>query len=106
MFGQIGSGMYAHGVAGTNPLMVRVQTGIRGPEIPEPGREAPHQDAAELVDGFLGDLQGVGCKITRVLDKPLDATVHFKGPHHIANGLLNTASGIVRDRIEKDFVQG
>jgi hypothetical protein len=89
---------YNYGSYGALP--VEVQTGFKGPEIPEPMRESPGKDAAELVSGFIGDVQGIACKANELLDVPFDATIKIPGPHRAIQGALDTASGTVRGIID------
>jgi hypothetical protein len=83
------------------PVSEDVQTGIVGPPAPHPGTLAPHQDFALLVNGFVGDVQGVGGKISEVLDKPLDATIGIPGPHRLIGGFFDRVSGVGRDFVSK-----
>jgi hypothetical protein len=80
-------------------LPAAVRAGIEGPPMPHPGTRAPHQDLGELADGLVGDLQGVGGKISNLLDIPLEATVGLPGPHRIIDNALNAVSAAVRGAI-------
>src|SRR4030067_3624875 len=83
------------------PLTEEVRTGISGPPTPNPGVRAPHQDLGLLINGFVGDVQGAGEKISEVLDKPFDAAIGIAGPHRLVGGFLNSVSGVVRERVNR-----
>lgn len=83
------------------PISEDVQRGISGPPLPHPLKLAPHQDLGLLVNGFIGDVQGAGEKISEVLDMPFDATVGIPGPHRLVGGFLDAVSGAGRDFISK-----
>jgi hypothetical protein len=69
--------------------------------MPQPGRNSPAQDIGLLVNGFIGDVQGAGEKISEALDMPFDATVHIQGPHRVVGDFLNSVTGVGRDFIGK-----
>lgn len=75
--------------------------GVRGPIIPDPGRDAPHSDAGRLVTGFVADVQSVGGQVMNVMDMPFNATVKVAGPHRIVDNVLNAGGDIVRDAVTK-----
>lgn len=84
-------------------IALRIRTeltdiGPYGP--PRPLEKAPHKDAGELADDFVGDLQGIGEHIMRALDMPFDATIHIKGPHRLVDSSLDIPSGLVRGVIK------
>lgn len=84
-----------------SPLNEEVRVGFSGPPTPNPGVNAPHQDLALLVTGFVGDAQAAGETVSQLLDKPFDATVKIAGPHRLVGGFLNSVSGFARDRVGK-----
>lgn len=63
---------------------------------PRPGDRAPHEDAGELLDDFVGDIQGVGENIMRALDTPFNM-LGFTGPHRLLDAGADFSSGIGRD---------
>jgi hypothetical protein len=69
--------------------------------MPEPMKDAPHQDAGRLVNGFISDVQVVGGGISSLMDKPLDATIKVEGPHRIISNAGDFVAGKTRDVIAR-----
>lgn len=93
------------GGGSSSPIPMEVSTSIKGPEIPEPLKESPGKDIAELASGLIGDVQGVVSQASSLLDIPFDATVKIPGPHKVVQGCFNTVSGLARGLIDKTAEQ-
>ena len=75
--------------------------GIKGPVMPEPMKNAPHQDAGRLVNGFISDTQVVGDGLSSLMDEPLDATIKVEGPHRILSNIGDAVAGKTRSIISR-----
>lgn len=87
------------------PVPMEISATIKGPEIPEPMKESPGKDIAELASGFIGDVQGVVGEASGLLDIPFEATVKIPGPHRVVQGCFNAVSGLARGLIDSTAKQ-